>query len=109
MAVRQCVYCPVPWKLFKGNCVMIKTHAEPLSWEDARGECAKNGADLLDVQSEHYFEYMDRLTVTYKYSGPFFVSKCDSINEKKRLFLVFFCFKNRSVYAQQAQALISLR
>ncbi len=72
-SIKKCIECPDPWKLFKGNCVLYFKSSRSFSWNEARIECKKNGADLLDVQPEHYLEFIDRFTKIMQITDNFHV------------------------------------
>ncbi len=60
--------------MFKGNCIKIFNSTAELSWNDARIECLKEDADLIDIDPNNYYKFMVDLGSRIKIENNFYVS-----------------------------------
>jgi hypothetical protein len=70
----MCIECPDHWKVFENVCVQLKTVEASVSWSNARQDCTNSGGDLLDIQSENFFDQIAELVNFLNIPSNFYVN-----------------------------------
>jgi hypothetical protein len=67
----ECVNCPAPWMLIKGSCIQYINNVSPLTWNEARNKCNSMSAELMDVNYETHFEYVESFIESFLNNSNF--------------------------------------